>query len=46
VVTRAIERGIEHGVPFDLELDLVSAKGRRCAARVIATVQREGDIPS
>ncbi len=40
LITAAVQAAIEHGTPFDLELPLISARGRRLWVRAQGTVQR------
>jgi PAS domain S-box-containing protein len=38
VITAAVQDAVEHGTPFDLELDLITAKGRRISVRATSAV--------
>ncbi len=38
LITAAVQDAIEHGTPFDLELDLITATGRRISVRATSTV--------
>ena len=40
VITQAVQRAIDHGEPFDLELSLITAKGNRIWVHAIGQLQR------
>lgn len=42
-VARALEHAREHGQPFDLELEMVTARGRPLFVHVTGEAEREGD---
>ena len=44
-ITAAVTAALEQGTPWDLELPLVSAAGRRFWARVVGSVEREDGHP-
>ena len=41
VIEHAVHRAIEHGEPFDLELEIVTARGKRRSVHVIGKPDRE-----
>ena len=45
LIEQAVQQGIEDGTPWDLELPLRSAKGRRFWARVVGAVEFEEAAP-
>ena len=45
VIEAAVQRGMESGLPWDLELSMITAKGRRIRVRAVGEVEREGGVP-
>jgi PAS domain S-box-containing protein len=45
VITSAVQRGMELGESYDLELEIITAKGKRLAVRAIGSVQFEDGKP-
>jgi PAS domain S-box-containing protein len=43
VITMALEDCLEHGTPFDLELQVITARGRRLWIRTIGEARRDAD---
>jgi signal transduction histidine kinase len=43
LVRKAVAQAMQFGVPFDLELQMITGRGRRLWVRVIGQVQRRGD---
>ena len=41
IITAAVQRAIEDGTPYDLELELITAKGRRISVRATSSVRME-----
>jgi PAS domain S-box-containing protein len=45
IITAAVKRGMELGEPYDLELTIITAKGRKVAVRAIGSVYFEDGKP-
>ncbi len=45
VIAALVERAIQDGEPFDVELPFITATGRRLRVRAVGDVEREGDEP-
>ncbi|MDA3960260.1 MAG: ATP-binding protein [Planctomycetota bacterium] len=45
IIEHAVTRGLEHGVPWDLELQLITMTGRRIWVRSQGAVERTGGAP-
>ena len=45
IVREAVRRGVEEGIPWDLELELLTAKGRQLWVRAAGHVHRENGAP-
>jgi PAS domain S-box-containing protein len=45
LIEAAVERGFRDGTPWDLELPLITAKGRRIRVRAFGEVEREAGLP-
>ena len=43
IITNAVEQGIQHGIPYDAELELVTAKGRTIWVRAIGKPEWAGN---
>jgi signal transduction histidine kinase len=45
VIKRAMAQALQFGLPFDLEVEMITGQGRRPWVRVTGQVQRRGDRP-
>lgn len=45
IISRAVERAIGAGEPFDVKLEIVTARGKRKWVRAIGSAERDGDKP-
>ena len=45
IIQRAVQSGLEEGKPWDLELQLITAKGRTIWARAVGEIEFEGGRP-
>jgi PAS domain S-box-containing protein len=43
IITEAVRRGLATGEPWDLELELITARGRRVVVRATGEAERQGD---
>ncbi len=46
IIQKAVQKAIESGMPFDLELDLITAKDNKIKVHALGSVRYEGDKPA